>query len=94
MTEPKIMKSNKFSVKHKVGEEIYISILTLDREILGTMHYLKGFFKDNVEGEILDIVDANVDHFCGCGGISHSPDENVLCEECRMLYGHAFESDL
>ena len=33
-------------------------------------------------------------HLCGCGNlVTHGPD-NLLCDECRATYGHAFEDEL
>ena len=29
-----------------------------------------------------------------CGEETNSPDPNVLCEECRECFGHAFYSEL
>ncbi len=34
-------------------------------------------------------------HTCKyCGGQADGPDENVLCEDCQMTFGHAFYSEL
>ena len=33
-------------------------------------------------------------HLCGCGNlVTHGPD-NLLCDECREIYGHTFEEEL
>ena len=29
-----------------------------------------------------------------CGGVADGPDEDVLCEDCQMTFGHAFYSEL
>ena len=29
-----------------------------------------------------------------CGAVTNGIDENVLCEECRMAFGHTFYSEL
>ena len=29
-----------------------------------------------------------------CGEITNGADENVLCEDCRITFGHAFYSEL
>lgn len=45
--------------------------------------------------KIIKIVDANKHHICKyCGGIANGLDDNVLCEECRDDFGHAFFSEL
>ena len=47
------------------------------------------------EMNILDIADANTHHICKyCGEIAKGTDEDVLCQECRMTFGHAFYSEL
>lgn len=33
-------------------------------------------------------------HLCGCGNLVVGENENVLCQECREIYGHAYESNL
>ena len=49
-------------------------------------------FKDT---KILDVADANTNHICKyCGDIVQGTDEDVLCADCRMTFGHAFYSEL
>ena len=49
-------------------------------------------FKDT---KILDVADANTNHICKyCGDIANGPDEDVLCQDCRETFGHAFYSEL
>ena len=33
-------------------------------------------------------------HECGCGNIANGYDEDILCDECKELYGHSFASEL
>ena len=45
--------------------------------------------------KILDVADANTHHICKyCGDIAQGIDEDVLCADCRMTFGHAFYSEL
>lgn len=45
--------------------------------------------------KIIDIADANTNHICKyCGDIANGPDEDVLCQDCRYTFGHAFYSEL
>ena len=45
--------------------------------------------------KILDVADANTHHICKyCGDIAQGTDEDVLCQDCRMTFGHAFYSEL
>lgn len=47
------------------------------------------------EEEIIAVHDANTHHICKyCGGVAKGIDEDVLCEECRDVFGHAFYSEL
>lgn len=49
-------------------------------------------FKDQ---KVIDVADANTHHICKyCGDIAEGIDENVLCADCRMTFGHAFYSEL
>ena len=49
-------------------------------------------FKNN---KVLDVADANTHHICQyCGDIAQGIDEDVLCQECREIFGHAFYSEL
>ena len=42
--------------------------------------------------EIIDLTDK---HLCKyCGDVANGPDEDVLCEDCRYTFGHAFYSEL
>ena len=45
--------------------------------------------------KVLDVVDANTHHICKyCGEVAEGIDEDVLCPECREIFGHAFYSEL
>ena len=45
--------------------------------------------------KVLDVADASTHHICKyCGGIAKGIDEDVLCSECREIFGHAFYSEL
>lgn len=49
-------------------------------------------FKDH---KVIDVADANTHHICKyCGDIAEGTDENVLCADCRMTFGHAFYYEL
>lgn len=42
-----------------------------------------------------EIIDLTGKHLCKyCGEVVNSPDEDVLCEDCRYTFGHAFYSEL
>ena len=48
-----------------------------------------------LEEKIIAVHDANTHHICKyCGGVAKGIDEDVLCEECRYVFGHAFYSEL
>ena len=51
---------------------------------------------DKLKNEkVLDVADANTNHICKyCGEIAKGTDEDVLCQDCRMTFGHAFYSEL
>lgn len=89
------MNTDKFSCKTKNerGEEIIVNV-TLSRKIEITKEGAIEMLEKELNTKVLDVVDAHTAHFCSCGDISESPDINVLCKECQMLYGHTFESDL
>ena len=45
--------------------------------------------------KVLDVADAHFYHICEyCGEIAQGTDEDVLCQDCRMTFGHAFYSEL
>ena len=47
------------------------------------------------DDKITQVCDANNHHICQyCGSIANGPDNDVLCEGCRDLFGHAFFSEL
>ena len=49
-------------------------------------------FKDH---KVVDVADGNTHHICKyCGDIVQGTDEDVLCQDCRMTFGHAFYSEL
>lgn len=49
-------------------------------------------FKDH---KVVDVADGNTHHICKyCGDIAKGIDEDVLCDECRMIFGHTFYSEL
>ena len=42
-----------------------------------------------------EIIDLTNKHLCKyCGEVTNGPDEDVLCEDCRYTFGHAFYSEL
>ena len=44
---------------------------------------------------ITKVCDGNNHHICKfCGGVAKGIDEDILCEKCRELFGHAFFSEL
>lgn len=45
--------------------------------------------------KVIDVADANTHHICKyCGNIAEGTYEEVLCEECRDAFGHAFYYEL
>ena len=56
--------------------------------------WINGLQKD-FEEKIVAVHDANTHHICKyCGGVAKGIDDDVLCEECRDVFGHAFYSEL
>lgn len=42
-----------------------------------------------------EILNLKGKHLCKyCGDVANGPDEDVLCEDCRYTFGHAFYSEL
>ena len=69
------------NMKYDFPKEMIINLLQKDPD-----------FKDT---KILDVADANTNHICKyCGDIAKGTDEDVLCQDCRMTFGHAFYSEL
>ena len=33
-------------------------------------------------------------HLCGCGNLVKGTNEDLLCDECREIYGHKYASEL
>lgn len=88
------MKTNKIIV---VTEE-FSTVITLDnvwdfpKERWITLIQKTNAFKDK---KVLDVTDANTHHICKyCGNIAEGTYEEVLCEECRDTFGHAFYYEL
>lgn len=49
-------------------------------------------FKDH---KVIDVADGNTHHICKyCGEIAKGTDEDVLCDDCRYTFGHAFYYEL
>ncbi len=88
--------SDLFFIKGKIrgGEAITVAKVTYRKKVRRTKEQLLSEISKITEIEILEVIDGRKSHYCSCGNISHSPDENVLCDECRMLYGHTYESEL
>ena len=85
------MKTNKVIIE--TAE--YTQVISLNKVYdMPEEKWIKGLQKDFTE-EILAVHDANTHHVCKyCGDIANGPDEDVLCEECRDVFGHAFYSEL
>lgn len=88
------MKTNKLIV---ITEE-YAYVVNLGKEWdLAKEQYIdlaqrSNAFKDT---KVLDVADANTHHICKyCGGIAKGTDEDVLCRDCYMTFGHTFYSEL
>lgn len=88
------MKTNKLIV---VTEE-FSCIVPLTREFdfskekfIGLIQHTEAFKNQKV----VDVADANTNHICKyCGEITKGTDEDVLCDECREIFGHSFYSEL
>ena len=51
--------------------------------------------KQYPEEKITKVYDAKNHHLCKyCGCVAKGTDEDVLCTDCRELFGHAFFSEL
>lgn len=49
----------------------------------------------NRYSKIVELVPATESHFCSyCGRIVYNNVEDLLCDECRKLFGHVFYSEL
>jgi hypothetical protein len=45
--------------------------------------------------KVLDVADANTHHICQyCGEVAEGTYEEVLCQDCRDTFGHAFYYEL
>lgn len=88
------MKTNKIIV---VTEE-FSTIITLDNEWdFPKERWIVLIQKTNafLNEKVIDVADANTHHICKyCGEIAKGTDEGVLCQDCRMTFGHAFYSEL
>jgi len=59
----------------------------------------KGFAKKFNKGipitELLDIVNLEKAHICKyCGSVVEGTEEDLLCDDCREVFGHTFFSEL
>ncbi len=51
--------------------------------------------KHHPDEKIQKVYDAKTHHLCKyCGNVAKGKDEDVLCEGCRELFGHAFFTEL
>ena len=51
--------------------------------------------KQYPDEKITKVVDAKTHHLCKyCGCVAKGTDDDVLCADCRELFGHAFFSEL
>lgn len=45
--------------------------------------------------KVISVLDGNTHHICKyCDRVTKGADEDILCPECRELFGHAFYSEL
>ena len=85
------MKTNKVIVE----TEDYTQVITLNRVCDMLVEQWKMFMQEDFEDKVIAVHDANTHHICKyCGGVAKGIDEDVLCEECRDVFGHAFYSEL
>ena len=93
MAESKHYKTNKIWVK----TDKTVSSLSAEQNYVFTTDGVKTYVEksENFKDErFIDFCDANTHHYCGCGNLVNSPDEDLLCSECVMLYGHRREIEL
>lgn len=56
---------------------------------------IKSSLGENDMGELISITNASSHHLCGyCGQVVKGTDRNLLCDECRELFGHKYLSEL
>ncbi len=88
------MKTNKLIVVTEEYSCVYSlkNEINLPKEKLISLLQQTNDFKND---KILDVADGNTHHICKyCGGIAKGVDQDILCQECRELFGHAFYSEL
>jgi len=89
------MKIVRYSIGNEIHEVDYKGASTwATKETI-----LETFYKNRKEsgekiGDVV-IIESTKEHFCQyCGQVAEGKDKNVLCQECRELFGHAFFSEL
>lgn len=51
--------------------------------------------KDVVKCDVEAVYDAHTHHICKyCGDIANGCDDDVLCDDCKEIFGHSFYSQL
>lgn len=86
-------KTNKIWVK----TDKTVSSLSAEQNYVFTTDGVKTYVEksEDFKGErFVDFCDANTHHYCSCGALTEGADDDLLCSECVMLYGHRRESEL
>lgn len=85
------MKTNKIIVE--TAE--YTQIISLNKMYDMPEEKWKALMQKGLEETVTAVYDANTHHICKyCGDVAKGIDDDVLCEECRDVFGHAFYSEL
>lgn len=85
------MKTNKILIE----TADYTQVININNTYDMPKETWKALLQKDFEEKIIAVHDANTHHICKyCGGVANGPDEDVLCEECRDVFGHAFYSEL
>lgn len=86
------MKTNKVIIETKGYTQTFTFKNTYDmtqQEWIATISKLEPNIK------ILKVYDGNNHHICKyCGSVAKGIDEDILCDDCRDIFGHAFYSEL
>ena len=89
------MKTNKIIIETKT----YAIEIPLKKEVNlkkeDWIAQMQKFVNELITDKVVNIYDANRYHICKyCGKIVKGSNKNILCEDCREIFGHSLYSEL
>ena len=89
------IRDEEYIITLDIKDEMVKAAISNDTTKQSLLNIINKKYETNFAPSDTEIIDLTGKHLCKyCGDVANGPDEDVLCEDCRYTFGHAFYSEL